>query len=172
MRAWHAGVSMWRGETDVNSWSIGIEIQNPGHTIGYRDFPLTQMHAVAALCREVIARHDIAPRMVLAHADVAPGRKIDPGERFDWTWLHGHGVGHWVEAAARDDTLLEGPELMELQMLLRDYGYGIEATGHRDEQTRKCLDAFQRHFRQAKVDGVADRSSLLTARRLIASLEP
>ena len=170
MRAWHAGASHWQGETDTNSRSIGIEIQNPGHTIGYRDFPGVQMRAVAALCLDVLSRQDIAPQLVLAHSDVAPGRKVDPGERFDWGWLNRQGVGQWAEPSPADPNLLGADELAELQQLLQTYGYGIAVTGIHDEPTRKVLDAFQRHFRPAKVDGLADHSCLVTARRLTEGL--
>ena len=165
-RAWHAGVSSWQGETDTNSRSIGIEIQNPGHQIGYRDFPAVQMAAVAALCRDILSRHAIPARNVLAHSDVAPGRKIDPGERFDWEMLHKAGIGHWVPPAAPDDTRLTTDELAAYQRLLADYGYGIAVTGVQDEATRKVTDAFQRHFRPALVNGIPDRSVLRTAERL------
>lgn len=168
-RAWHAGVSSWQGETDTNSRSIGIEVQNPGHAFGYRDFPAVQMQAVAALSRDILSRHAIPPRNVLAHSDVAPGRKIDPGERFDWSLLSGEGVGHWVAPAAADDGPLDRDELVALQRLLRDYGYGIAETGEIDEATRKVTDAFQRHFRPALVNGIPDRSVLLTAERLVAA---
>ena len=97
MRAWHAGVSSWRGDEDINSASIGIEIQNKGHGLGYHDFPQAQMQAVAALSKDIVERNKIEPRNVLAHSDVAPGRKVDPGEKFDWKFLHSHGVGHWLE---------------------------------------------------------------------------
>ncbi len=170
MRAWHAGASFWAGETDTNSRSIGIEVDNPGHAWGYVDFPEAQMAAVISLMRDILSRHDIAQQCVLAHSDVAPGRKIDPGERFDWKRLSEEGIGHWVPPAAPDGSLLDGGETAELQQLLQDYGYGIEVTGQQDEQTRKVLDAFQRHFRQAKVDGLADRSTLETARCLVHSL--
>lgn len=170
LRAWHAGVSCWEGETDTNSRSIGIEIHNPGHLIAYRDFPDVQMRAVIALCRDILARHDIPPRHVLAHSDVAPGRKTDPGERFDWAWLHREGVGHWVPPAAADATPLAGRELTAFQELLGAYGYGIAVTGEADEVTRKVTDAFQRHFCPALVNGVPDRSALLTAKRLLAAL--
>ena len=170
MRAWHAGVSHWQGETDTNSRSIGIEIHNPGHTGGYRDFPAAQIKAVIALCRDIVSRHDIAPQLVLGHSDVAPGRKIDPGEGFDWRALHSAGIGHWVEPFGPDATKLSFPELAELQGLLKAYGYGVSVTGIDDAQTLKVLDAFQRHFRPAKVDGVPDRSCLLTARQLATSL--
>ncbi len=87
LRAWHAGLSYWEGETDINSASIGIEIQNPGHANGYPEFPAVQIEAVAALSRDIVARHGIEARHVLAHSDIAPGRKIDPGEKFDWKGL-------------------------------------------------------------------------------------
>lgn len=91
-RAWHAGVSLWEGETDINSISIGIELVNPGHEFGYREFPLAQMQVLALLCKDIMGRHFI--KTVLGHSDVAPGRKIDPGELFDWKWLAENGVSN------------------------------------------------------------------------------
>ena len=169
-RAWHAGASSWQGETDTNSRSIGIEIHNPGHSIGYRDFPVVQMQSVIALCRDILGRHVISARNVLAHSDVAPGRKIDPGERFDWPLLFREGVGHWIAPAEVDDRMLAGDDLAAFQRLLKDYGYGLEVTGEHDAATRKVTDAFQRHFRPALVNGVADHSTLRTAERLVAAL--
>jgi N-acetylmuramoyl-L-alanine amidase len=169
-RAWHAGASSWQGETDTNSRSIGIEIQNPGHQYGYRDFPAVQMAAVVALSRDILTRHAIQPPNVLAHSDVAPGRKIDPGERFDWSLLHRAGIGHWVPPAERDERVLAGAALAAFQQILKDYGYAIAVTGEHDEATRKVTDAFQRHFRQALVNGIPDYSALRTAERLTAAL--
>ncbi len=166
LRAWHAGASVWKGETDTNSRSIGIEIHNPGHGPFYRDFPEAQMQAVASLCRGILSRHAIPPQHVLAHSDVAPGRKIDPGERFDWQYLHAQGIGHWVPPAPRDATPLSAAELAEFQRLLARYGYGIAVTGKLDEETRKVTDAFTRHFRPALVTGQPDLSALRTAARL------
>ena len=173
-RAWHAGVSHWAGETDVNSRSIGIEIVNPGHEFGYPDFPLRQIAAVIALCKSIMARRGaFDPERVLAHSDVAPSRKQDPGEKFPWELLSESGVGHWVRAAPLNvpgPTLApgdDGEQIMRLQRMLRGYGYGIEETGVYDETTRDVVTAFQRHFRQAKVDGIADPSTLLTLRALI-----
>ena len=168
-RAWHAGVSSWQGETDTNSRSIGIEIQNPGHAIGYRAFPAVQMQAVVALCRDILSRHDIAPANVLAHSDVAPGRKVDPGELFDWALLHREGIGRWVPAAEPDARVLDGADLIRFQQLLRTYGYGLDVTGEYDEATRKVTDAFQRHFRPALVNGIPDLSTLRTAERLVGT---
>jgi N-acetylmuramoyl-L-alanine amidase len=172
LRAWHAGASSWKNETDINSLSIGIEIHNPGHFAGYPDFPAAQMRAVIALSQDIIARHDISPRRVLAHSDVAPGRKIDPGEKFDWALLHRAGVGHWVEPSS----LTEGPVLMEgesgpsveaLQTMLALYGYGLDISGDFDPRTRAVVEAFQRHFRPARVDGIADPSTVDTLHRLL-----
>ena len=174
-RAWHAGVSNWRGDEDVNSASIGIEIQNPGHGLGYHQFPATQMQAVVVLCKDIIARNKIEPRNVLAHSDVAPGRKIDPGEKFDWGYLHECGVGHWVkpEAISGGSFLQEGDvgdPVLALQTLLKFYGYGLEASGTFDKPTRTVIEAFQRHFRQARVDGIADASTVATLHSLLRSL--
>src|ERR1700730_8433642 len=98
-RAWHAGKSEWAGETDINSCSIGIEIANPGHDHGYPDFPTRQIAAVTALCRSIFTRHQIPPDRVLAHSDVAPARKQDPGEKFPWKVLADSGIGLWVNSA-------------------------------------------------------------------------
>lgn len=175
-RAWHAGVSYWAGETDINSASIGIEIHNPGHEHGYPDFPLEQMQVVAALCRDIAERRAIAPEGILAHSDVAPGRKIDPGEKFDWAWLAEAGVGHWVEPAPPESggrsyaINEEGADIAEAQELLRRYGYNIEVNGRLDQWTATILRAFQLHFRPARVDGRLDAVTLDTARRLLAAL--
>ena len=173
-RAWHAGVSYWAGETDINSASIGIEIQNPGHVLGYSDFPPRQMRAVAALARDIIARHGIEDRHVLAHSDVAPGRKIDPGEKFDWAWLAREGVGQWVAPApldARDPGLTLGTcgeEVAEARALLAAYGYKIDPEGAFDPDMQTVVRAFQLHFRQARTGGLLDRSTLDTLARLAA----
>lgn len=175
-RGWHAGVSMWRGESDINSASIGIEIQNAGHDAGYPPFPAMQMIALRDLCLDICRRHTIAPAGVLAHSDVAPARKKDPGERFDWPWLARSRVGHWVEPEflgrpgpnlARGD---EGAEVAAMQRRLAEYGYGIEQSGTFDLASEHVVTAFQRHFRPARVDGRFDASTAGTLERLIAEL--
>ena len=175
LRAWHAGVSSWAGETDINSRSIGIEIHNVGHGGGYLDFPEAQMQAVEGLCLDILSRHDISPERVLAHSDVAPARKVDPGEKFDWARLHRAGIGHWVEPAApRAGTALakgdEGKHVRMLQDELRSYGYGIDVSGEFDVATEFVVAAFQRHFRQSRVDGIADDSTRETLRALLRAL--
>lgn len=174
-RAWHAGKSTWGGETDINSRSIGIEIANAGHPGGLPDFPEKQIESVIELCLECVNRHGIAPERVLAHSDVAPIRKVDPGENFPWGRLHGAGVGHWIEPSVigggrflqRGD---RGQPVEALQSMLSLYGYGIEISGEFCAQTEGVVAAFQRHFRQAKVDGVADSSTIETLHRLLTSL--
>ncbi len=175
MRAWHAGTSSWRGITDTNSRSVGIEIQNPGHAQGYPAFPAAQTDAVIALCRDILTRHEISPRDIVAHSDVAPSRKIDPGEKFDWAKLHREGIGHWVEPAAiTDGPVLQfgrrGEAVAELQSLLSGYGYEIPLEGEFDLATQNAVGAFQRHFRPARVDGIADVSTIGTLKRLVAAL--
>ena len=175
LRAWHAGASIWRGLADINSASICIEVHNVGHEAGYPDFPAAQMRGVIALCQDICRRHGIRPERVLAHSDVAPGRKIDPGEKFDWRLLHEHGVGHWVEpvAIAGGTFLQEGDQggaVAALQTALQLYGFGIEVTGRFDGRCQKVVEAFQRHFRPARVDGVADQSTIETLFRLAGSV--
>lgn len=175
MRAWHAGQSFWGGETDINSRSIGIEIHNRGHEADYPDFPELQMEAVIALCRDILDRNPIAPERVLAHSDVAPRRKLDPGEKFDWRRLHEAGIGHWVEPEplAGDRGLGrcdQGDAVLALQDELAAYGYEVPRTGRFDVATEVTVTAFQRHFRQARVDGRGDVSTRATLARLLASL--
>jgi N-acetylmuramoyl-L-alanine amidase len=176
LRAWHAGISSWQGETDINWLSIGIEIVNPGHDMGYPDFPPAQVEAVIALCRDIIARIPIKPTRILAHSDVAPSRKNDPGEKFPWRQLYDAGVGIWIEPRS----IVAGPalaigaagdEVARLQRAFADYGYGIAASGTFDDATKDVVTAFQRHFRPARVDGVADVSTIETLRSLNAQTE-
>jgi len=174
-RAWHAGKGSWKGVADVNSFSIGIEIVNPGHSFGYPDFPPSQIEAVIALCRDICQRWAILPQRVLAHSDTAPGRKIDPGEKFPWDILASAGVGHYVDPVpiTAEDVLAigaQGEVVQEFQAKLAFYGYDVATTGNFDASTEQVVAAFQRHFRPALVDGVADTSTRETLASLIAAL--
>lgn len=171
-RAWHAGISFWRGDRDINSRSIGIEIQNVGPSGGYPDFPETQMRAVVDLSADVVRRHRIRPENVLGHSDVAPFRKVDPGEKFDWARLARAGVGLWVEPVpAGHDAAMglgsAGLAVAELQQRLSDLGFDCPATGVFDAATQTIVKAFQMHWRPARVDGRGDISTLETLIRLI-----
>lgn len=173
-RAWHAGISHWAGETDMNSASIGIEIVHPGHD-DPRPYPAVQIEATAALAKDICRRHAIPPERVLAHSDIAPGRKRDPGEFFPWEELARNGVGRVVEqnpglgatTVSLDDA---GAKVASLQRDLAAYGYGVEQTGVFDAQTVQAVEAFQRHFRPAKVDGRADGETRVALARLVATL--
>jgi N-acetylmuramoyl-L-alanine amidase len=164
LRAWHAGVGSWQGEIDINSVSIGIEIQNAGHSEGSPAFPEAQMQSVAKLSREIMERHAISPSNVLAHSDIAPGRKIDPGEHFDWDWLAANGVGISVKPVLGGNVM----DITLLQENLAKLGYGLNVTGVNDAQTVNVVEAFQRHHRRKKVDGHADGETCDAIRRLIA----
>ena len=175
-RAWHAGKSSWFGRTDINSCSVGIEIANPGHSLGYKAFPKRQIEAVTSLCAGIVGRYSIPAERVLAHSDVAPGRKVDPGEKFPWKALFAAGVGHLVPAAPlRPGAVLKagntGANVEALQSMLALYGYGVEISGIYDRQTEIVVSAFQRHFRRRLVDGVADQSTISTLQRLLASVK-
>lgn len=162
-RAWHAGLGYWRGRSDVNSRSIGIEIVNPGHEFGYRPFPRAQIAAVQDLSLAIIALHGITARNVIAHSDLAPCRKTDPGELFPWQQLAAAGVGLYPPSMTgrdeTDDSLTTGDRndrVRELQQGLADYGWPCPITGEFDSTTLFAVLAFQRHFRGARVDGIWD----------------
>ncbi len=158
MRAWHAGVSSWRGETDVNGRSIGIELVNPGHEFGYRRFPEAQIGALEGLAGGILSRFPIPARHVLGHSDVAPGRKTDPGELFDWPRLARAGIGLWPG----DGQETGSPGAGDGDELLVRFGYGI---GETNDARDAAIEAFQRHFRPSRIDGAMDRE---TYRRLDA----
>ncbi|MDX7949813.1 N-acetylmuramoyl-L-alanine amidase [Lichenihabitans sp. Uapishka_5] len=160
-RAWHAGRSIWRGETDMNSASIGIEVVNGGHDFGLPPFPEPQIAAVTALCRALMQRHAIRPDRILAHSDIAPGRKRDPGECFPWSILARHGVGLWPETFddGGQDREVSTP-VGEVQRRLHAFGYGLTLSGVHDAETETVVRAFQRRYRPRRIDGVVDAETL------------
>jgi N-acetylmuramoyl-L-alanine amidase len=173
-RAWHAGASFWERGNDINSRSIGIEIVNPGHEFGYRDFPEPQIAALIELTQDIIARWAIRADRVLGHSDVAPSRKDDPGERFPWRRLAEAGIGLWAPPAPIEPGPILGPgdvgeEVTALQRAFAAYGYGIAPTGVYDIPTAQVVIAFQRHFRPERIDGRADLSTIRTLHELIAA---
>ena len=147
-RAWHAGAASWRGHGDVNGRSLGIELVNPGHEFGYRAFADAQMAALGDLARDILARHAIPPRNVVGHSDVAPRRKRDPGELFDWARLAAGGIGLWPTAC--EPRAAEGAEVAAR----------LAAFGYETDDLEATVRAFQRRFRQARVDGAADAETV------------
>ena len=168
MRAWHAGKSWWEGETDINSASIGIEIQNPGHTNGYIPFPEVQMKAVTELCRDIVKRNRILPYHVLAHSDIAPERKMDPGELFPWEKLSAAGVGLWpkvTDAIELDAAEIHGRD-DEVKSLLSRYGFDPRV------EFKTVVTAFQRHFEpEVFREDRAGEVTVHTVRRLMALVQ-
>jgi|TARA_R110001583_G_scaffold17679_2_gene71316 N-acetylmuramoyl-L-alanine amidase len=166
-RAWHAGRGQWRGCTDINSSSIGIEIVNPGHEFGYRPFAVAQIDAVIALCQEILGRYNIPAHHIIAHSDMAPERKEDPGELFPWQHLAENGIGLWPTASPEQhitettdndcETLFDG--------LLQQFGYG-------PEHGINNRIAFQRHWRPNCLDGRADGQSIAILQYLIKRSAP
>lgn len=170
-RAWHAGVSFWRGRRNVNGDSIGIEIVNPGHEFGYRAFPEAQVAAVLSLTADIRTRWDIEDRDIVGHSDIAPTRKDDPGELFPWKRLAEAGHGLWAEAPPAPGAPIgegeEGAAVFALQAGLTRLGYDLPPSGQFDADTAAVVRAFQRHWRPERVDGLADGE---TRARLIALL--
>ncbi len=154
-RAWHAGVSSWEGEGDVNSRAIGIEIVNGGHDFGLPDFADAQIEAVIALVRDIIERRGLDAARVVAHSDIAPERKLDPGEKFPWKRLAEAGASIWPKSAAV--AAYAGEDVVgRVQAQLKRIGYSLEKRGAMDGPTRAALRAFQRRFRPALIDGLID----------------
>lgn len=175
-RAWHAGRGVWQGETDMNHASIGVEIVNPGHEWGYRPFPEAQMAAVIALVADIRGRWTIPDARIIAHSDLAPDRKQDPGELFPWKALAQAGHGLWFEPAAERIAALGAPlspgdagvGVLVLRSGLHRLGYGLKPGADYDDETRLTVEAFQRHWRPETVDGVADGE---TRARLVGLLQ-
>ena len=169
-RAWHAGRGVWLGETDCNAASIGIEIVNPGHEFGYRDFPEVQIDAVISLINDIRTRWTIPDARIIGHSDLAPERKQDPGERFPWKRRAGAGHGLWFEPAQERVAALgvplkvgdEGLGVIVLRAGLHRLGYGLQPGGEYDDATKLTVEAFQRHWRPGQVDGIADGETRAT----------
>ena len=154
-RAWHAGASYWRGVTDVNSASVGIEIVNPGHEFGYRPFPDEQIAALIPLVSAIKDRHGIGRGNIVGHSDIAPARKDDPGELFPW------------EALARRRLALPSPVRDLMDPFWTDAGFllALERFGYEVIEQKKAVIAFQRRFRPDRIDGIIDgecRAKLLS----------
>jgi N-acetylmuramoyl-L-alanine amidase len=165
-QAFHAGVSYWRGHSGLNARSIGIEIVNPGHEWGYRDFPVLQLAAVCDLCLAILMRHPIPQRNVVGHSDVAPERKQDPGEKFDWESLAHNGVGLWPDRVREGS--IDIVSMQQVRTALAEIGYDINDAS--DAALATVLRAFQRHWRQEAVTGEADPGTLVrldAVRRLV-----
>ena len=174
-RAWQAGRSWWRGDEDLNSRSIGIEIVNPGHEWGYRPFPEPQIAAVIELCQGILSRWSIPQNRIVAHSDIAPDRKEDPGELFPWKRFAEAGIGLWPEHARPEPWMTHGAAMgdagMTVEGLQRDLaaiGYKISVTGVFTEETAAVVRAFQRRWRPIRITGVGDVETIVLANSVAA----
>ena len=192
-RAWHAGVGYWKGLTDINSISIGLEITNYGYVgdhikeqisventvritgspCRWFPFPEDQFKTVATVLKDFKDRWKIKDELFIGHSDIAPGRKVDPGPLFPWRRLHKeYGVGAWPDVSRRLQSV-KLPELDEksttwwTQMNLRNYGYNCPVTGRHDVQTENTIKAFQMHFRPSNIDGIADNETVFILAALV-----
>lgn len=176
-RAWHAGVSEWQGETNINSASIGIEIVNGGHNWPLADgalppYPDAQINALIPLCKAIMSRHNISARGVLGHSDIAPARKQDPGEHFPWAGLAAAGIGRYPLSIEPDRRVLFGAGSRDrgvaiVQRGLAETGYSARVTGVMDDDTRLVVAALQRRYRPAQVDGVVDIETMEIVKWLV-----
>ncbi|MDP3493100.1 MAG: N-acetylmuramoyl-L-alanine amidase [Hyphomonadaceae bacterium] len=174
-RAWQAGRSWWRGDEDINSRSIGIEIVNGGHDFGLPPYPDVQIEAVIRLCQGILGRWAIPPERIVAHSDIAPDRKEDPGERFPWKRLAEAGIGLWPQPTRPEPWMTHGASLgdagMTVEGLQRDLaaiGYLISVTGVFDEKTAAVVRAFQRRWRPERVNGEGDTETVTLANAVAA----
>ncbi len=171
-RAWHAGVSSWQGQQDLNSRSIGIEIVNGGHDVPLPDgtlppYPDAQIEAVIDLCHSIFVCHTIPATRIVAHSDIAPARKTDPGEHFPWARLAPAGIGLWPPQGPIDPQskqLQHGDAVTAMQTRLRTIGYGLDVTGTYDDSTQLAVRAFQRHWLPGNLSGESDAGTLARIR--------
>lgn len=181
-RAWHAGASNWNGRSNLNDSSIGIEIVHPGFTktgskINWYPWDERQVSLVASLAKDIIQRYAITPDNVVAHSDIAPGRKFDPGPLFPWQQLAEQGIGAWpdndmVQHYLAGRSPYAAGSVRKIQADLASYGFTIPQTGIDDSQTQKVISAFQMHFRPTNFTGTADAETEAIAAALVAKYRP
>lgn len=169
-QAFHAGVSAWQRYTELNQYSIGIEIVNLGwKNDTWMPFPDNQIDAVIQLCQQIVKQYDIKPYHVLGHSDIAPLRKIDPGPLFPWERLYHYGVGAWYDRATVTDheSQMDIQDITVIQKKFKQYGYKIDETGALDKQTTAVVKAFQMHFRPCNYSGVPDTETVAILQTLL-----
>ena len=171
--AWHAGISEWRKKKQLNKYSIGIEISNPGHQYGYKNFSKKQINSLIKLSRYIIKKYQIKKNFVLGHSDVSPDRKLDPGEKFPWSILSKNKIGIWHNLNENKLSLFRGKKVSYTENRqfiynLKKIGYATNSKFYKDKQKfqKLLIKAFQRRFRQKKVNGKSDQECLIISKKL------
>ena len=167
--AWHAGVSCWKNHRNLNNKSIGIEIQNSGHLNTYQRFSIKQIRSLVLLTKILKKKYNIKSKNFLGHSDIAPNRKVDPGEKFPWQYLAKHKIGIWHNFIKKDSTF-KGAEVSKkdqwlFYMYLRKMGYCCK--GKQAKYMKFIIKAFQRRYRPKKINGKIDQESLVIAKNLV-----
>ena len=169
--AWHAGVSSWKSYRSLNNFSIGIEINNPGHKHGYKKFSKKQIFSLMRLLRYLFRKYGIKKQNVLGHSDISPNRKKDPGEKFPWKILSKSNLGLWHNL--NENQLLDARsqslnELDKKKIIKNLYKIGYSKNLRKNTKFPKILTiAFQRRFRQELIDGIVDKECLIISNNLV-----
>ena len=170
--AWHAGKSKWRHFTNLNNQSIGIELVNKGHQFGYENFSKKQISKLELLCKTLIKKYKIKKTNILGHSDIAPLRKIDPGEKFPWKHLSKKKIGYWYNYSKLKNYNSKKVNLRELFFInLHKIGYRYFDAKKSSKYDSKVVKAFQRRFRQSKVNGLIDQKCLQISSYLVDFLK-
>lgn len=168
-RAWHAGVSYWRGRESINNYSMGIEVVNPNHLDPTNKFSAAQMKAVLSLCKYLIAKYQIPHYNIVAHSDIAPERKDDPGEFFDWSFLAKNGVGCYPEQIT---TTSHNFTINKIQQTLNLIGYNLPVTNELDQATMKTIIAFKRRYCPLEVNSIISSNFCSALEQIMRKLSP
>lgn len=174
-RAWHAGISSWKGRNNINDTSIGIEIVNLGFTLDEKNhktwypYPPEQINSVINLCKQIISNYDIKPTDIIAHSDIAPNRKEDPGPLFPWKQLYDNGIGAWYNEEKVKSLIphIDISNIKAIQEKFIKYGYGLNPTGIMDLPTKEVVSSFQMHFRPSNFSGTLDIETVAILEALI-----
>ena len=170
--AWHAGKSKWKNFINLNNQSIGIELVNKGHQFGYENFPKKQISKLVILCKILIKKYKIKKTNILGHSDIAPLRKMDPGEKFPWKHLSKNKIGYWHNISKLKNNNFNKVNLRKLFFTnLHKIGYRYFDIKKSLRNDSKVVKAFQRRFRQNKVNGLIDQECLQISHYLTNSLK-
>ena len=174
--AWHAGVSKWKKFKSINKYAIGIELNNPGHENGYKNFTKEQIKSVLKLCKFLVKKYKINPNFILGHSDISPDRKKDPGEKFPWEYLYKKKIGHWHRLSQKKllNQRKKKITLKEKKIFINNLikiGYSKKIYNKTLDYSKVLAIAFQRRFRQGLISGKIDKECLIISENLVKKLK-